>query len=129
MAVYETDDRAEETVRARGGLWVPGLVNLALGVPAIVPIYLLWWLLTEYLPMDCRQVEDVVKPGVTNCNFTTLDHAGVVMFLLAVTGLFMLALVFLVDVVLPRRRGRRTGVWLMAALLVPVPFMVCLVLA
>ncbi|WP_411112596.1 hypothetical protein [Streptomyces sp. 029-5] len=105
------------------------MVNLALGVPAIVPIYLLWWLLTEYLPMDCRQVEDVVKPGVTNCNFTTLDHAGVVMFLLALTGLFMLALVFLVDVVLPRRRGRRTGVWLMAALLVPVPFMVCLVLA
>ncbi|MFC9652657.1 hypothetical protein [Streptomyces sp. NPDC056937] len=129
MAVYEADEDGRDTVRAKGGLWAPGLVNLALGVPAIVPLYLLWWLLTKYLPMDCRQVEDVVEPGVINCNYTTLDHAWVIMFLLAVTGLFMLALVLLVDVLLPRRRGRRTGVWLAAAVLIPVPFMVCLALA
>ncbi|MFE4646607.1 hypothetical protein [Streptomyces sp. NPDC056730] len=129
MAVYEADEDGRDTVRARGGLWAPGLVNLALGVAAIVPLYLLWWLLTKYLPMDCRQVEDVVEPGVINCNYTTLDHAWVIMFLLAVTGLFMLALVLLVDVLLPRRRGRRTGVWLAAAVLIPVPFMVCLALA
>jgi hypothetical protein len=105
------------------------LVNLGLGVPAIVPLYLAWWLLTEYMPMDCRNVEDVGKPGLTNCNYTTLDHAGPVMLLLAVTGVFILALVVAIDVVLPLRRGRRLAAWLGTAVLIPIPFAVCLALA
>lgn len=36
------------------GLVIPSLVNLALGVPAAIPFYATYWLLTEYLPMDCR---------------------------------------------------------------------------
>jgi hypothetical protein len=129
MTVYGEDVHAGRKVRTKDGLCVPSLVNLALGVPAIVPLYLAWWLLTEYLPMDCRTAEDVVRSGLSNCNFTTLDHAGVVMFLLAVTGVFTLALVFAVDVILPRRRRRRLGAWLGTAVLIPVPFAVCLALA
>ncbi|MFD7474055.1 hypothetical protein ACFV8Z_18245 [Streptomyces sp. NPDC059837] len=128
MTVHGEGVHAGREVRTNGGVVVPGLVNLALGVPAIVPLHLAWWLLTEYLPMDCRTPQDAVRPGLANCNFTTLDHAGVVMFFLAVTGVFMLALVFAVDVILPLRRRRRLKAWLATAVLIPVPFAVCLAL-
>ena len=104
-------------------------MNLGLGVPAIVPLYLAWWLLTEYMPMDCKTTEDLAKPGLTNCNYTTLDHAYPVMLLLAVTGVLTVALVVVIDVMLPLGRGRRPAVWLGAAALIPVPFAVCLALA
>ncbi|WP_271222009.1 hypothetical protein [Streptosporangium carneum] len=98
-------------------------------MPASVPLYLAWWLLTEYVPMDCGSVEDLARPGLANCNHTTLDHAFPVMLLLAVTGVFVLASVVVIDVVLPLRRGRRPAAWLGAAALIPVPFAVCLLLA
>jgi hypothetical protein len=121
---------ADHGGRARGGLWAPGLANLALGVPAMLPLYLAWWLWTEYLPMDCRSPADVSKPGLTNCYYPTLDHAPVVMFLLAVTAVPLLVLVLVVDVLLPlRREGRRLGTWLGMAVLIPIPFAVCLGLA
>lgn len=104
---------------------MPGMVNLALGVPAMIPLCLAWWLLTEYLPMDCRSVEDAARPGLADCNYTTLDHAGPVMFLLAVTGLLMLVLVLVVDVLLPLRRGDRLGTWLGTTVLILAPFTVC----
>ncbi|MDP9848301.1 hypothetical protein [Streptosporangium lutulentum] len=129
MTADGTDAHARRKERAKGGLWGPVLANLGLGVPASVPLYLVWWLLTEYMPMDCKSVEDLTKPGLTNCNYTTLDHAGPIMFLLAVTGVFTLALVVVIDVVLPLRRGRRLAAWLGAAVLIPVPFAICLALA
>ncbi|MFI1360615.1 hypothetical protein ACH4TV_44645 [Streptomyces sp. NPDC020898] len=114
----------------RDGSWVvPGLLNLLLGLPAMIPLYLGWWLLTEYLPMDCHSVADAARSTGGDCNYTTLDHAGPVMFLLALSGLFVVCLVLLVDVLLPRRRGARPGPWLGTALLIPVPFVVALVLA
>ncbi|GAA3964575.1 hypothetical protein GCM10023085_53910 [Actinomadura viridis] len=117
----------DHTGRAGGGLWAPGLANLALGILAMLPLYLAWWLWTKYLPMDCRSPEDVIKPGVTNCYYPTLDHAPVIMFLLTVTGVPMLVLVLIVDVLLPlRRQGRRLGTWLGMAALIPIPFAVCL---
>ncbi|MET9430081.1 MULTISPECIES: hypothetical protein [unclassified Streptomyces] len=125
-----TDGKAEGGRRPRGGgVWLPGVVNLALGVPAMIPLHLAWWLWTEYLPMDCRSVAEAARPGLTNCNYTTLDHAGPAMFLLAVSGLLVLGLVLLVDVLLPLRRGGRRGVWLGTAVLVPVPFAMTLALA
>ncbi|GHF44578.1 hypothetical protein GCM10010218_27490 [Streptomyces mashuensis] len=104
------------------GLLAPVLVNLALGVPAMLPLYLAWWLLTAYLPMDCHTLEEAARPDVTNCHYTTVDHAGPVMFLLAVTGALLLAVALVVDVVLPLRRGRRLRPWLGAAALIPVPY-------
>ncbi|MFI9593719.1 hypothetical protein [Nonomuraea sp. NPDC052265] len=104
------------------------MVNLALGVPASIPLCLGWWLLTEYLPMDCRSTDDLAKPGLVNCNYTTLDHSGVVMLLLAVTGVVTLTLVVVVDVVLPLRRRRGLAAWLGTATLIPLPFALCLTL-
>ncbi|MET9804008.1 hypothetical protein [Streptomyces sp. NPDC006368] len=103
-------------------------MNLGLGVPAMVPLHLVRWLVVAYLPMDCRSVDDLARPGLTNCDYHTLDHAGAVMVLLAVTGLFTLVTILIVDVLLPLRRGARLGRWLGAATLVPVPFAVCLAL-
>ncbi|MDX3072855.1 hypothetical protein ACIP98_12585 [Streptomyces sp. NPDC088354] len=106
------------------------LVNLALGVPAAVPLYCAWWLLTEYLPMDCRSISDATAPGFSGtCDYHTLDHAGPVMFLLVLSGLFAAALVLLVDVVRPHSRGRPARPWVAAGLLVPVPFLALLLAA
>lgn len=125
----EADTSTGHNGRARVSPWRPALVNLALGVPAVLPLYLAWWLLTEYLPMDCRTTADLATPGLTNCNYTTLDHAGVVMFLLAATGVLMMALVIAVDVLRPRRRGQRLTTWLGTAVLIPLPFTVLMTLA
>ncbi|MFJ8503506.1 hypothetical protein [Streptomyces avermitilis] len=129
MTVFGAKADDDRDGRAGGGLWMPGLVNLGLGVPALLPLYLMWWLLTEYMPMDCRSIEDAAGAGVANCNYTTLDHAGVVMFLAAVTGVMFLVLVLVVDVLLPLRRGGRLGPWLGMAALIPIPFAVLVGLA
>ncbi|MFF9868293.1 hypothetical protein ACF1G0_23320 [Streptomyces sp. NPDC013953] len=113
----------------RGGLLLPVTVNLALGVPATIPLYCAWWLMSEYLPMDCRTTEDMARPGLTDCNHHTLDHAFPVMVLLAVTGLLMLLLILVVDVLRPLGRGDRLRTWLGTALLIPVPFAALMVLA
>ncbi|MEU7892012.1 hypothetical protein AB0B45_04015 [Nonomuraea sp. NPDC049152] len=104
-------------------------MNLGLGVPAIVPLYLAWWLLTEYMPMDCKSVKDLANPGLTNCDYHTLDHAPIIMILLVVTGLFTLTAVVVTNVALPLWRGRRLAAWLSAAVLIPMPFLLCLALA
>ncbi|MFJ4988935.1 hypothetical protein ACIP9H_34690 [Streptomyces sp. NPDC088732] len=103
------------------------LANLALGVPAAVPLSCAWWLLTAYLPMDCRSIADATAPGFSGtCDYHVLDHAGPVMFLLVLSGLLAAALVLLVDVALPRSKGRPVRPWAVAGLLVPVPFLALL---
>jgi hypothetical protein len=104
---------------ARAEVWA----NLAIGVPALLPLYCARWLLTEYVPTDCRSVAQSYAPGFSgDCDYHVLDHAGPVMFLLLLTGTFVLALVLVVDVLLPHSRGRSARSWLAAAALVPVPF-------
>lgn len=104
---------------ARPQMWA----NLAIGVPAALPLSCAGWLLTEYLPMDCRSVADSYAPGFSgDCDYGTLDHAGPVMFLLFLTGALVLALMLVVDVLLPLSRGRSARPWLAAAVFVPVPY-------
>ncbi|AQZ69746.1 unnamed protein product [[Actinomadura] parvosata subsp. kistnae] len=119
----------EASAGRKAGLWLPVAANLGLGIPAIVPLYLTWWLVTEYLPMDCRSVADLAEPDLANCGYHTLDHAPIVMLALAVTGLFGLAAVVVIDVVLPLRHGLRLSWWLGAAVLIPAPFLVGLALS
>ncbi|MBB6476867.1 hypothetical protein [Sphaerisporangium rubeum] len=123
------DAGAREQRRDKGGILGPVLVNLALGVPAAVPFFLAWWLVTNYLPMDCRSTRDLGDPGLVNCNYTVLDQASVVMILLVLSGVFIVGLVAVFDVVVPLSRGRSPWVWLGATVLIPVPFLVWLGLA
>ncbi|MEU8438138.1 hypothetical protein AB0F18_35645 [Streptomyces sp. NPDC029216] len=112
---------------ARRGVLAPVLANLALGVPAVIPFYLGWWVLTSYLPMDCHSTADLAKPDLRNCDYHTLDHAWAALFLLVVTGVLLVGAVFVVDAVLPPRARR--GTWLRSAVLVPVPFALLLAFA
>lgn len=108
--------------RAGSGLRGPALANLGLGVPAILPFSLAWWLLTEYLPMDCG------LPESTNCSYETLENGFVFTVLLVATGLLTLIQVIVIDVALPHWHGWRPAVWLGAAVLIPVPFVAFLAL-
>ncbi|MFF5479865.1 hypothetical protein ACFY5C_21335 [Streptomyces sp. NPDC012935] len=115
----------------RFGLPAPALANLALGVPAIIPLHLTYWLLTEYLPSDC----DAFATGpelreMSNCDYHTLDHAPVMMFLLAVTGVMLLIALLAVNVRGPRRRkDARPARWPAMAPLITIPFLVLLYMA
>ncbi|MET9969704.1 hypothetical protein ABZZ80_28205 [Streptomyces sp. NPDC006356] len=118
----------DERGRRRPGLLAPALANLAIGVPAIIPLYLGYWLLTDYLPSTCDAF--ATRPDMSNCDYHTLDHAPVMMFLLAVTGALLLLALLTVNVLGPRRRAdARPGRWPAMATLVPVPFLVLLCLA
>ncbi|MGS2647927.1 hypothetical protein [Streptosporangium sp. G12] len=118
-----TDAHAGRKGRARSGLWGPALANLGLGVPAMVPFYLAWWLLTEYMPMDCALAEP------TNCNYETLENGFFITILLVTTGLLTLTQIIVIDVCLPLWHRRRLAAWLGSAVLIPVPFVVCVALA
>ncbi|WP_431954538.1 hypothetical protein [Actinacidiphila sp. bgisy167] len=110
---------ARRPVWAHPRMWA----NLAIGVPAVLPLSCAWWLLTEYLPMDCRSVADSYAPGFSgDCDYGTLDHAGPVMILLFLTGALLLTAVLVVDVLLPHSRGRSARPWLAATVFVPVPY-------
>lgn len=123
----EKKDKGDERGR-RPGLLAPALANLALGVPAIIPLYLTYWLLTDYLPSPCDAFAP--DPRLSNCDYHTLDHAPVMMFLLALTGVALLLALLAMDVLGPRRRREdRPGRWLATAALIPVPFLVLLCLA
>ncbi|MFJ6630878.1 hypothetical protein ACIQMR_05605 [Streptomyces sp. NPDC091376] len=113
---------AGEGTPRRRAPWASALANLVLGVPALAPLYCVQWLLIEYLPMDCRSSADV--PVATNCDYQTLDHAGPMMMLLLLTGVFVLALAVLVNLALPLAPGRRLRSCLGAAGLLLVPYAV-----
>ncbi|MDO0914663.1 hypothetical protein QQM39_28685 [Streptomyces sp. DT2A-34] len=124
----DEDERGRRHGLLRHGLLAPALANLALGVPAILPLYLTYWLWTEYAPLSCDAF--ATRPDMSNCDYHTLDHAPVMMFLLALTGALLLILLLAVDVLGPRARGdARPGRWLAMATLIPVPFLVLLCLA
>jgi hypothetical protein len=110
------DDRA----RSRPSLWVPVLLNLLLGVPALAPLYCAQWLLTKYLPMDCRSSADIAQ--ATNCNYHTLDHAGPMMMILTLSGIVVLTLAMVVNNARPLAPGRRLRSWLGATALLLVPY-------
>ncbi|MFI0240175.1 hypothetical protein [Streptomyces sp. NPDC016845] len=116
-----------ETLEHRGPVrWTaPVLVNLLLGLPALAPLGCAWWLLSEWLPMDCRSVEESYAPGFTgSCNYETLDNGPVLMGLGAVSGLVVLALVVLANRGFARRADIGRSVWTRAVPFVLLPFAV-----
>lgn len=108
-------------------LLAPALANLAVGVPAIIPLHLTYWLLTDYIPSGCDALAP--DPARSTCDYHTLDHAPVMLFLLTLTGTMLLLTLLTVNVLGPRRRAEeRPGRWPAAAPLVAAPFLVLLCL-
>jgi hypothetical protein len=106
--------------RSRRSLWAPILVNLLLGVPAIAPLYSAQWLLTKYLPMDCRSSADFET--ATNCHYPTLDDAIAYQLLLVVSGVLVLVMVAMADILAPLARGRSMRPWLGSTVLLLFPY-------
>ncbi|WP_159053181.1 hypothetical protein [Streptomyces regalis] len=126
------DERARRTEHRPGGrrrgLLAPALANLAIGLPAIIPLYLTYWLLTDYLPSNCDAF--AADPALSNCDYHTLEDAPLLMFLLAVTGALLLMVLVMVNVLAPRsREDDNPRRWLAMTTLIPVPFLVLLCLA
>ncbi|MEV5613834.1 hypothetical protein [Streptomyces sp. NPDC052225] len=105
--------------------WIPPLAaNLALGIPALVPLYSVHWLLTEWFGTDCARFDEVSAP---DCDYHTLDHGPVMIGLAVVSGLLMTAFVILANRGLTGRRS--AGVCLRTVPLVLLPFAVLWALA
>ncbi|MGW6985154.1 hypothetical protein ACWGE1_37820 [Streptomyces sp. NPDC054932] len=104
--------------RGRGGrhLWAPGLANLLIGVVAIIPGLCIRWLTMEYPSVDCG--------GGIGCDKEASETATVMTYGAVLSGLFVLGMVLVVDVLIPRQEGLRLHRWLGMAVLVPVPFVV-----
>ncbi|MFD9407085.1 hypothetical protein ACFWBN_08685 [Streptomyces sp. NPDC059989] len=104
--------------RGRGvrWLWAPALANLLIGVVAIIPGLCIRWLTTEYPLVDCGR-------GI-GCDKEASETATVMTYGAVLSGLFVLGMVLVVDVLIPRQEGGRLHQWLGMAVLVPVPFAV-----
>ncbi|WP_406453752.1 hypothetical protein OG782_22805 [Streptomyces sp. NBC_00876] len=122
----DTDSELDSVGSSRtgGGPWAAAGANLALGVLATFPGMCVHWLMTEYLPMDCG------SQGTrgTGCDPDIFVSASFYMWGAGIGGLVVLALLVIVDVLMPRQEGWPRRLWLGMAVLVPVPFVVGLAL-
>ncbi|MGN5631909.1 hypothetical protein [Streptomyces sp. AC154] len=107
-------------MRTGSQLWVAAAANLGIGLCAIVPALCIRWIFTRYLPMDCSATGASVHS--TGCDRETYEDGTIYMFGAALSGLFVLGMILVVDILMPRQERWPMGIWLGMALLVPVPF-------
>ncbi|MFC3573611.1 hypothetical protein ACFOZ0_10075 [Streptomyces yaanensis] len=97
---------------------VPLLVNLLIGIPAIVVVLCARW----YAAYGHCGLEDIERPDLDGCSYHDIDHSGPILVVLVVTGLFVLLLVLLADVLLPLSRRRPLRPWLLTLPAVLLPY-------
>lgn len=102
-----------------GGPWVAAAANLGIGLCAIIPALCVRWIFTRYLPMDCAPHASV---HTASCDRETYEDGPLYMFGAAISGLFVLMMIVMVDILMPRQERWPMGPWLGMALLVPAPF-------
>lgn len=110
---------AARPMRAGNQLWVAAAANLGIGLCAIVPALCIRWIFRDYLPMDCAPHASV---HTASCDRETYEDGPLYMFGAAISGLFVLGVAVVVDVLMPLQERWRIDIWLPMALLVPVPF-------
>ncbi|MBP2363450.1 MULTISPECIES: hypothetical protein [Streptomyces] len=97
-------------------------MNFIIGLPAMVPFYSAWLLLTEFRSCAFNNTGFQSHCG----SFDVIEGArwargGVVIF----GGLGVL-LVVAVDVLFPAAYGRRVRPWLLGMLVIPVPYLIAI---
>ncbi|MFJ3939346.1 hypothetical protein ACIPYR_17935 [Streptomyces parvus] len=101
----------------------PLWVNLALGIPAVLPLHSAWLLLTEYRP--CAWNTSGYSSACGDANM--IEAAGWHRASVLLIGGLGLLLVLAVDVLFPASTGRRLRHWLTAALALPVPYLLTVI--
>lgn len=100
--------------------WPALLANTLVGIPAMVPLYSLWWLTQrQWGAAVLDRSSTIVEVCGADC-----DRAGLATWTATVSGLLVLLLLALVDVLVPLHRDRPLGPWLKALPVVLVPFLV-----
>ncbi|MEU1037561.1 hypothetical protein [Streptomyces sp. NPDC005907] len=99
---------------------VPVGANVLLGIVAMVPLHSAWWLLNHRIfggGFVDGQPSTLFEVCAADC-----DRVGLAGLALAVTGALVLLAVLVVDVLIPSHRRKPLRPWLMATLLIPVPY-------
>lgn len=97
-------------------LWAAAFANLLIGLVGIVPALCVRWLLTKFPSADCG--------GASSCHGGTPDNPLGMITGAVLGGGFVVGMVLVVDLLMPRQEGSPVGPWLGMALLIPGPFVV-----
>ncbi|WP_326671850.1 hypothetical protein [Streptomyces sp. NBC_01257] len=124
MDMQEADAGTGRARRAGGGPWVAAGANLTLGVFAILPFRYILWLTTYLSPPDHGDQ----SAGATSYDTAPYAASPVDIWGAGLSGLVILAMAVVIDVLMPRQEGWSTRLWLGTAALIPVPFIACKVL-
>ncbi|MGC9540907.1 hypothetical protein [Streptomyces sp. UG1] len=100
--------------------WPPVLVNLLIGIPAMVPLHSLWWL-TQRSWFGHESVVGRSSTIIEVCG-ADCDRVGVATLTVTVVGMLVLLLVIVADVLVPLHRDRPLAPWLTTMSLVLVPY-------
>jgi hypothetical protein len=96
----------------------PLLVNLLIGIPMIAVMLCARW----YTAHGHCDLDDLRRPDLDGCTYDQIENSDLVLCALVVTGLFVLLLVLLADVFLPRSRRRPLTPWLLTLPAVLLPY-------
>lgn len=98
--------------------WVPLLVNLLIGIPAIPVILCARW----YAAHGHCEYDDLGRRDLDGCTYDQIENSGLVLFMLVLIGLFVLLLVLIADVLRPLIRERPLGPQLLTLPAVLLPY-------
>lgn len=100
--------------------WPALLVNLLVGIPAMVPLYSLWWLSARrWGGSVIDRSSTIVEVCGADC-----DRTGLATWTATASGLLVVLLLVVTDVLVPLHRDRPLSPWLKAMPVVIVPFLV-----
>ncbi|QIJ61018.1 hypothetical protein [Streptomyces sp. JB150] len=97
--------------------WAPLLVNTLIGIPMTVVVLCARW----YAAHGHCDYDDLRLRDLDGCSYDQIENSGWVLGALVVTGLLVLVLVLIADVILPRGRRRplTPGLVTLPAVLLP----------
>ncbi|MEU5084258.1 MULTISPECIES: hypothetical protein [Streptomyces] len=100
--------------------WPALLVNLLVGIPAMVPLYSLWWLSERrWGGSVIGRSSTIVEVCGADC-----DRTGVAAWTATTSGLLVVLLLAVAYVLVPLHRDRPMRLWLKAMPVVIVPFLI-----